>query len=139
MESRISIVSLGVSDLEKSRSFYKQLGFTESDHSRDTIAFFELPGILLALYPEEELAKDAGFDDAPMQGSGKFRGMSLAHNVPSKEEVDKTMDFALSIGARLLVKPEDVFWGGYRGYFADPDGYPWELAYNPFWDLSNRR
>ena len=93
---------------------------------------FKLEGSWLAIYPNEELAKDA---TVPPEGSG-FRRMTLAHNVGSKKEVDSVIKLAVSKGAKLTKEPQEVFWGGYSGYFADPDGHLWEVAYNPFTDLT---
>lgn len=130
MEPRISIVTLGVADLEASRRFYRDgLGLPLREGS-DDIAFFETAGSWLGLYPRELLAEDAQVDAA---GSG-FRGVTLAHNVRSKEEVDATLAQAVAAGATLKKKAVDAVWGGYSGYFADPDGHLWEVAWNPhFW------
>ncbi len=93
---------------------------------------FELEGTWLCLYPKDRLAKDA---TVSKEGSG-FSGVTLSHNVSSKEEVDEIIKKAVSVGAKMVKKPQDVFWGGYGGYFADPDDYLWEVAYNPFTDLT---
>lgn len=129
MEPRISIVTLGVSDLPRSVAFYRDgLGLTLYDENTESIAFFQNKGTWLALYPRDALAADVGI---PTEGSG-FSGVTLAHNLRSKEEVDELLDVAVAAGA-ILVKPaQDTFWGGYSGYFSDPDGYLWEIAWNPF-------
>lgn len=130
MKPRISMITLGVSDLVASTRFYGEgLGFPQMP-GESSVSFFTLNGAWLALYGREALAEDAG---VPAAGSG-FAGFTLAHNVSSREEVDKVMAEAVKAGARLIKKPGDVFWGGYSGYFEDPDGYLWEIAWNPhFW------
>jgi catechol 2,3-dioxygenase-like lactoylglutathione lyase family enzyme len=132
MEPRISIITLGVSDLSRSIIFYRDgLGLPTTFQEGEGIAFFQLKGVWLALYPSDELAKDACL---PSQRT-RFGGITLAYNVPSKEEADKIISQALSAGALLLKPSADTFWGGYSGYFADPDGHPWEIAWNPFFPL----
>ncbi|WP_126173031.1 VOC family protein [Altericroceibacterium xinjiangense] len=134
MKPKIGLVTLGVADLARSVAFYRDgLGFPAENYDPDAgVAFFRLEGAWLSLFPREELAKDAGIDPV---GSG-FSGITLAHNEPSKEGVDAAFAEALAAGARPVKPPEDVFWGGYSGYFADPDGHLWEVAYNPFTDLT---
>ena len=128
MEPRISIITLGVSDLVRSTAFYRDgLGLPLQEGSGEGIAFFDTQGTWLALYPREELADDA---TVPAEGSG-FPGFTLAHNVRSKEEVDTLLKQAEEAGAEIIKPAQDVFWGGYSGYFADPDGYLWEVAWNP--------
>lgn len=127
MEARISLITLGVSDLERSIRFYRDGLKLPKRDGPDGIAFFEMKGTWLSLYPRESLA-----DDATVPGSGSgFRGFTLAHNVASPEEVDRVLDEAVSAGARLVKPGQKVFWGGYSGYFADPDGFLWEVAWNP--------
>ena len=127
MKPRISMITLGVSDLRKSVSFYRDgLKLPEFEWT-DDVAFFNLNGTWLGLYGKAALAEDAG---VPADGSG-FQGFTLAHNLPSKEEVDQTYQEALAAGATAQKQPQEVFWGGYSGYFKDPDGYLWEVAYNP--------
>ena len=129
MEPRISIVTLGVSDLPRSVAFYRDgLGLTLYDENTESIAFFQNKGTWLALYPRDALAADVGI---PTEGSG-FSGVTLAHNLRSKEEVDELLDVAVAAGATLVKPAQDTFWGGYSGYFSDPDGYLWEIAWNPF-------
>ena len=128
MEPRISLITLGVSDLQVSRRFYEQgLGLPPRPESSDEVVFFALKGTWLALFPRAELAKDVGVSS---DGAG-FPGFALAHNVPSKADVDATLAQAVSAGGRLVKPGQDVFWGGYSGYFADPDGFLWEVAWNP--------
>ena len=130
MNPRISMITLGVRDLAVAIDFYGQgLDFPRME-SPPEVAFFTLNGSWLGLYGYEALAADAG---VPADGSG-FRGFSLAHNVSSEAEVDAVMALAVGAGATLVKPPQKVFWGGYSGYFKDPDGYLWEIAHNPlFW------
>ena len=127
MEQRVSIITLGVADLERSRKFYERLGWRRSMPQTEGIAFFRIPGMALALYPREELAKDA---NRSAEGSG-FCGISLAYNTRRREDVDSTMAEAAAAGAKVLKPAREAFWGGYSGYFSDPDGFPWEVAWNP--------
>ena len=124
------MITLGVADLEKSIKFYKDgLGFPRME-SPPTVAFFTLNGTWLGLYARDALAEDA---TVPPQGSG-FNGFALAHNVESESEADQVMKQAIAAGATLVKPPQKVFWGGYSGYFKDPDGHLWEIAHNPhFW------
>ena len=130
MNPRISMITLGVQDIKKSIRFYEQgLGLPRMKSSPE-VAFFTLNGSWLGLYSREALANDAGVAD---DGQG-FPGFSLAHNVKSEAEVDKLINQAVGAGARLVKAGQKVFWGGYSGYFSDPDGYLWEVAHNPhFW------
>ncbi len=128
MKPRISMITLGVMDLEASIQFYKDgLGFPKMD-SPPEVAFFTLNGSWLGLYGREALAADA---EVPAEGSG-FSGFALAHNVSSEVEVDQLLQQALSAGATLARPAQKTSWGGYSGYFKDPDGYLWEEAHNPF-------
>ncbi len=133
MEQRLSLVTLGVADVAASRAFYERLGWTASAASQEGIAFFKAGGAVLALYGRRALAEDARLPDAP---AGGFGGIALAHNVRSREEVDTVLAAAVTAGGRLLAPAEEAFWGGYSGYFADPDGYPWEVAWNPGFPLA---
>lgn len=130
MQPRISMITLGVGDLERAIAFYeKGLGFPRMK-SPPEVAFFTLNGTWLALFGRESLAEDAGVSS---EGTG-FNSISLAHNVLSESEVDAVVMQAVDAGATLIKTPEKVFWGGYSGYFADPDGHLWEVAHNPyFW------
>jgi predicted lactoylglutathione lyase len=122
------MITLGVKDLEAAMEFYQQgLGLPRREPDSDSIAFFDLNGTWLSLYPWDKLAEDATI---PQEGTG-FRGVTLAHNVKSKEEVNAVMSQAIAAGARQIKEPQDVFWGGYSGYFADLDGHLWEVAWNP--------
>src|SRR5215211_8839045 len=126
MEPRISFVTLGVSDLERSTRFYESLGLPRRK-SPPTVAFFDLGATCLALYPRHLLAAEAG---VPAAGSG-FSGFSLAHNVSSEAEVDSLLMQAEAAGGRVLKPGKRADWGGYSGYFADPEGFLWEVAWNP--------
>ena len=130
MKPRISMITLGVKDLETSIKFYRDgLGFPKID-SPPEVAFFALNGSWLGLYGRESLAEDATISS---EGSG-FPGFALSHNVVSESEVDRTIEQAVSAGATVVKPAQKVFWGGYSGYFKDPDSYLWEVAYNPhFW------
>ncbi len=128
MKPRISMITLGVNDIERSVAFYeKGLGFPRME-SPPTVAFFTLNGSWLGLYGREELAEDAMVS---AEGSG-FNSFALAHNVESEAEVDAVLKQAVAAGGTLVKPGQEVFWGGYSGYFKDPDGHLWEIAYNPF-------
>ena len=134
MQPRLSIVTLGVKDLQKSKQFYRDgLGWKTSDKEDEDIVFFKLNSIVLALYPYDKLAEDALVKP---DGTG-FTGITLTHNVGSEKEVDEVLETARKAGAKIIKNGQKVFWGGYSGYFADPDGYLWEVAYNPFWKLDS--
>ena len=131
MEPRVSLVTLGVSDLARSVRFYRDgLGLPLREGGGDVIAFFETKGTWLALFPRKALAADAGVDSG---GTG-FPGFTLAHNVRSREAVDELLKEAEAAGAAIVKPAKDTDWGGYSGYFSDPDGFLWEVAWNPhFW------
>ena len=129
MKQHLHIVTLGVRDLEGSKKFYAEtLGWRLSTASNEGIAFFQTSGVVLALFPRGELAKDAMTDP---EGSG-FAGFTLAHNTRSEAEVDEIIADLRSKGVKIVKEPQKVFWGGYSSYFAEPDGFLWEVAYNPF-------
>lgn len=132
MEQRISLVTLGVADLDRSRAFYERLGWRRSVANAEGVAFFQAGGMVLSLYPRVELAKDAKL---PAAGEG-FGGIALAYNARTREEVDAVLAEAVAAGATLLKAAKDAFWGGYSGYFADPDGFPWEVAWNPSFPIA---
>ena len=127
MEQRISLITLGVQNLDQSRAFYERLGWRRSALNAEEVVFFQVGGMVLSLFPREHLAQDAALSP---EGSG-FGGMTLAYNTRSKEEVDEVLEEVNQAGARILKPAQDTFWGGYSGYFSDPDGYPWEVAWNP--------
>jgi prepilin-type processing-associated H-X9-DG protein len=128
----VSVVTLGVADIARARRFYCDgLGFKVHGGSDANIVFLDGGGIVLTLFPRHLLAEDAKLR---AKGSG-FGGVTLARNLRTKAAVDALLDKARKAGARILKPAQEVFWGGYSGYFADPDGYPWEVAYNPHWKL----
>lgn len=133
MEPYISLITLGVSDLVRSTTFYKKGLGLPANEEFEGVTFLSLRGTWLALYPRDALAADAQISAS---GNG-FPGFTLAHNVKSKEAVDRVLQQAASAGATILKPPQDTDWGGYSGYFADPDGYVWEVAWNPHFDLTS--
>jgi catechol 2,3-dioxygenase-like lactoylglutathione lyase family enzyme len=130
-EPRISIVTLGVDDMRRARAFYERLGWSAAASSNDNVTFFNMGGMIFGLYGRQALAEDAQVEFS----SSSFAGVSLAHNCESEERVDAVMEFAEAAGAKVVKQPEKVFWGGYSGYFSDPDGHLWEIAHNPFFPL----
>ena len=126
MEQRVSIVTLGVTDLKRSREFYERLGWRRSMAKAEGVVFFQAGGMALALFPLHELAKDA---NVTPHGDG-FRGIALAYNARNRAEVDSVLAEAEAAGAKLLKPAQEAFWGGYSGYFADPEGFLWEVAWN---------
>jgi uncharacterized protein len=131
MEQRLSLITLGVADLERSRRFYEEgLGWKRSN-ADESIVFYQLNGLILALFPRDALANDAQLD---VHGTG-FGGLTIAYCARSREEVDSVIEEAIRAGATLLKEANDAFWGGYSGYFADPDGFPWEVAWQPAWKI----
>jgi catechol 2,3-dioxygenase-like lactoylglutathione lyase family enzyme len=133
MKPGISLITLGVADLARARRFSCDgLGWAASSVGGDEVVFLRTSGAILALWPREKLAADANL---PAAGSG-FGGIALAHNVPNREDVDAVLAEAVAAGGRLLKPAEDASWGGRSGYFADPDGYPWEVAWNPGFPLA---
>jgi predicted lactoylglutathione lyase len=127
MEQRVSLVTLGVADLKRSREFYERLGWRRSMAKAEGVVFFQAGGMALALFPRQELAKDA---NVTPQGDG-FRAISLAYNARHRAEVNSVLEEAEAAGAKLVKPAQDAFWGGYSGYFSDPDGFLWEVAWNP--------
>ncbi|HEY3330079.1 MAG TPA: VOC family protein [Capsulimonadaceae bacterium] len=131
---RLNVITLGVADLSRSRKFYEVgLGWRASSASQDDIVFFQLGGVVLALYPRDLLAEDV---TVSTEGSG-FRGIALAHNVENRDDVTKVLDIARAAGATIIKPAQDAFWGGHSGYFADLDGHLWEVAWNPFFELKD--
>lgn len=131
MQPRLTLLTLGTTDLARAIRFYENLGWTRSACGGEGVAFFQVGGLALALWPRENLAEDAG---VPAQGEG-FRGFALAYNTASREETDAVLTKAVEAGGTLVKSAGDVFWGGYSGYFADPDGTLWEVAWNPGFTL----
>lgn len=136
MEQRFSILSLGVRDLAASTAFYERLGWTRSGQSNDNITFFQAGGVILGLYPWDELARDAAVSPNGAPKGKEFHGFTVAHNARSKDEVDAVLAEAAAAGAEIARPARDAFWGGYSGYFADPDGHLWEVAWNPFFPVA---
>jgi predicted lactoylglutathione lyase len=132
MEQRVSLVTLGVRDLARSRAFYEALGWTTKAAPDDDVVFFQAGGIIVGLWGRDELATDSGVED-----SGGWGGITLAHNVRSPAEVDAVIDEAERAGARIPRRGAETFWGGYSGLFVDPDGHPWEVAHNPGWTVGD--
>ena len=130
MEQRITAITLGVSDIERARSFYEGLGW-EGESPDGEVVFFQAGGMVLALWGRDLLAEDSAVVD-----SGGWGGVTLAYNVRSPEEVDSVIAAASAAGARVGRSPAATFWGGYSGVFIDPDGHPWEVAHNPGWPLA---
>jgi predicted lactoylglutathione lyase len=129
MKPRLNFVTLGVSDMEVERAFYEKLGFKASSASNPHVTFFDANGIVLALIGHDALAEDAKLKPSPVP---EFRGVSLAWNADSEPHADEIMAHAVKCGAMIVKPMEKVFWGGYSGYFADPEGHLWEVAFNPF-------
>jgi catechol 2,3-dioxygenase-like lactoylglutathione lyase family enzyme len=135
MEPRISIITLGVADLERAYQFYHHgLGFPTSRTPQDGIIFFQTGGTVLALYPAEKLAEDVA-PDFPAERA-RFPGITLAHNTREKDQVDEILKLAEQAGGKIEKPAQIVFWGGYSGYFSDPDGYLWEVAYSDNWEFN---
>jgi len=130
MEQRLSVVTLGVSDLERARGFYEALGWTSGSEPGSDVVFFQAGGMIISLWSRSSLAADSGVADR-----GGWGGVTLAHNVGSPEEVDAILTAARVAGATIARDAGRTFWGGYSGVFVDPDGHPWEIAHNPHWAL----
>jgi uncharacterized protein len=131
MEQRLTLVTLGVGDLARARAFYEGgLGWRRAN-TEDEVAFYQLGGMVLALFSREALAEDAGL---PVQGDG-FPGIALAYNTRSRDEVADVLAEAVAAGGTLVKAASDTFWGGHSGYFSDLDGHLWEVAWNPFWSI----
>lgn len=135
MEARISIITLGVKDLERSYRFYHEgLGFPTNSQVEDGIIFFQTAGTRLALYPLDKLAEDVS---PTLKGDrAGFPGITLAHNTRTKAEVGQVLHMAEEAGGKIVKPAQDVFWGGYSGYFTDPDGYYWEVAWGESWEFN---
>lgn len=131
MEPRLTLVTLGVGDVGRARAFYERLGFVASSAGNADVAFFPAGGVVLALFGRAALAADATVAD----GAPGFSGVALAHNVASEAEVEAVLAQAAAAGGRVVKPAQRAFWGGYSGYFADPDGHLWEVAHNPGFPL----
>jgi uncharacterized protein len=130
MDQRLSVVTLGVSDLKRARAFYEALGWKTGAEPEDDVVFFQAGGLVVSLWSRESLAEDSAVAD-----SGGWGGITLAHNVGSPGEVDAVIAEAEAAGATIGRPGAETFWGGYSGVFIDPDGHPWEVAHNPHWTL----
>ncbi len=134
MEQRLSLITLGVTDLARARAFYEQgLGWSGSSPD-DEVVFYQLPGLVFAIWSRAALAQDANLTDT----GATFSGLTLAFNTRFRHEVDELLVQAVDAGGTLLKAAYEAPWGGYSGYFADPDGHPWEVAFNPFWDIDDQ-
>jgi predicted lactoylglutathione lyase len=133
MDQRISLITLGVKDLERARVFYERLGWKRAFFAAEGVAFFQTGGMAIALYPRRDLAKDAGVDE---QGLGQAAAITLALNVRCKAAVDAALAEAEAAGARITMPAREAAWGGYFGHFADPEGFLWEVAWNPGFQLN---
>jgi uncharacterized protein len=132
MEQRVSLITLGIADLTRSREFYKRLGWRRSVAETEGVVFFQAGGMALALFPRGELAKDANIHD---DGRG-FSGVALAYNARTRGEVDSLLVEAHAAGAKIQKPAQEASWGGYSGYFTDPDGFLWEVAWNPSFTIA---
>ena len=131
MDQRVSLITLGVADLDRARRFYEALGWTSPSVPDDGVVFFQCGGMVLALWSRALLAEDSAVVDP-----GGWGGVTLAYNVRSPEEVDAALAEADAAGATIGRPGEKTFWGGYSGIFVDPDGHPWEVAHNPGWTIA---
>jgi catechol 2,3-dioxygenase-like lactoylglutathione lyase family enzyme len=135
MRQKLNLITLGTKDFEKSLEFYENgLGWKKSDKSLDGLALFDLGGIILALHPLDELSKDATL----AYEASNFSGLTISHNTKSEKEVDEILQAVEKLGATIVKPAQKVYWGGYSGYFKDLDGYLFEVAYNPFWELDEQ-
>jgi hypothetical protein len=132
VEQRISLITLGVADLQRAEVFYEQVVGWKAESSPPGVVFFDLNGVVFALWPHDELAKDMGITADRLPG---YQGFALAHNVGSEAEVDAIFERLKKNGTTIVKHPQKALWGGYSGYFSDPDGHTWEIAYNPFWTI----
>lgn len=132
MEQRVSVITLGVADLERSTAFYEALGWSGQSPPGGGIVFFQAGGLVVGLWGREQLAEDSAVSD-----SGGWGGITLAHNVATPDEVDRILDEAEAAGATIGRRGSKAFWGGYNGVFLDPDGHAWEIAHNPYWPIAD--
>ena len=131
MEQRVSVITLGVADVNRSADFYRALGWQPVPDDNDDVFFFQAGGLVFALWGRNQLAEDSTVEDG-----GGWGGVTLAHNVRSPQEVDAVISEARGAGATIGREPATTFWGGYSGVFLDPDGHPWEVAHNPGWAVA---
>jgi predicted lactoylglutathione lyase len=131
MEQRLSLVTLGITDLDRARKFYEALGWKSGAEEADDVVFFQAGGIVVSLWDRAKLAEDSVVSD-----SGGWGGVALAYNTRSPDEVDAVIEEARAAGATIGREPGETFYGGYSGIFIDPDGHPWEVAHNPRWTIT---
>ena len=132
MEQRLSLVTLGISDLDRARKFYEALGWKTGAQEADDVIFFQVGGMVVSLWGRAKLAEDSAVTD-----SGGWGGVALAYNTRSPDEVDTVIEEARAAGATIGREPGETFYGGYSGIFIDPDGHPWEVAHNPRWTITD--
>jgi catechol 2,3-dioxygenase-like lactoylglutathione lyase family enzyme len=132
VQQRVSLITLGVRDLDRARAFYEALGWEDLAPAGADVVFFQAGCMVLGLWGREQLAGDCGVEDEP---GGGFGGVALAHNLRSQTEVDALIEAARAAGASVTREPAATFYGGYSGVFLDPDGHPWEIAHNPGWTI----
>ncbi len=132
MRQKLNLITLGVADIERSAAFYEKLGWRRSDKSVEGLVLFPLGGMVLALHPREELAADTTLEYQPSE----FSGITISYNAGSEQEVDEILARVAELGATVVKPAQKVYWGGYSGYFKDLDGFLFEVAYNPFWELN---
>jgi catechol 2,3-dioxygenase-like lactoylglutathione lyase family enzyme len=130
MEQRVSLITLGVADVERARRFYEALRWKTGAEPGDDVVFFQAGGMVVALWGRDQLAEDSGVRDG-----GGWGGVTLAYNARSPADVDSVIEEARAAGAEIRREPGETFWGGYSGVFVDPDGHPWEVAHNPRWTI----
>ncbi len=135
MIPRMNVVTLGVSDLARSTTFYREIFATQPNTENEGVTFIPLPGVWLSLYPLDKLAEDIG-EDVKLPPPGTFGGFSLGYNARSKEEIVSIFARAAEAGAHIAKTPQDTFWGGFSGYFSDPDGHYWEVAWGPMFEFT---
>lgn len=133
MEQRVSLVTLGVDDLARARAFYEALGWKTGATPAEDVVFFQAGGMIVGLWGREQLSEDSGVQDL-----GGYGGVTLAYNARDRAEVDAVIEEARAAGATIAREPGEAFWGGYTAVFVDPDGHPWEVAHNPYWELDTQ-
>jgi uncharacterized protein len=132
---RMTVITLGVSDLARSTAFYREIFATPPITENEGVTFIPLPGVWLSLYPLDKLAEDIG-EEVKLPAAGTFRGFTLAYNARNKDEITSIFARVAKTGAHIAKAPQDTFWGGYSGYFCDPDGHYWEIAWGPIFDFT---
>jgi uncharacterized protein len=133
VEQRVSLVTLGVSDLARAKAFYEALGWRTGANPAEDVVFFQANGMIVGLWSRDSLTEDSGVEDP-----GGYGGVTLAYNARTQEDVNDAIREARAAGARIAREPAETFWGGYSAVFVDPDGHPWEVAHNPHWALDEQ-